>query len=183
MRNLLLFFLFAYIIGNAYGQDKWTKGAYYDLKGEKHKGLISRQKSTPGFIKFKANDESTISKLWSTNIKCFTVGLDSFTIRYAPNLQQYPFLRVVINRALKMYVSKQVMASTPAKSTPQYQYNTDLYCYGSNPDNLTEIKSTNFLDAMDKILTTKPELFKKIKLKEYTFNDMEEIVMRYNTPQ
>lgn len=182
MRNPLLVFLFAYIMCNAYGQDKWVKGTYYDLKGEKHKGLISRQKSTLSFIKFKSNDESAISKLSSTNIKCFTAGLDSFTVSHAPNLQQYPFLRVVINWTLKMYVSRQTMVSLPSKSVPRYQYISDLYYYGSNPDNLTEMKSTNFLDAMDKILTTKPELFKKIKLKEYTFNDMEEIVIDYNAP-
>lgn len=184
MRNLLLILIVATTCHNTYGQDpsikKWSKGAYYDLKGERHKGFISVQKSTPGTIWFKTESESGMNKLPAAKIKGFIAGADSFVVSCAPYLQLYPFLRVVINGTLKMYVSKQVMASAPAKSTPQYQYNTDLYYYGSNPDNLTEIKSANFLDAMDKILVSKPDLLKKIKLKQYTFNDMEEIVTEYN---
>jgi hypothetical protein len=184
MRTILLMLLFFLTGILTYGQGglqyKWVKGAYFDLKGERHRGFISRQKKTPGAIWFKTESESGMNKLSPENIKSFVAGADSFVVSRASYLKQYPFLRVVINGTLKMYVSTQMIASAPSKSTPQYQYNIDLYYYGSNPDNLTEIKGINFFDAMDKILISKPGLLKKIKRKEYTFNDMEEIVAAYN---
>jgi len=178
MRNLLLILLFAIIFPNTYGQDAPVKGSYYDLKGERHKGLIGRNKKTPALILFVNESGNELSKLSPADMKSFVAGKDSFVISHASYLKQYPFLRVVINGKLKMYVSTQIVASVPPQ--PGTQYNTDLYYYGNDPDNLTEIKSANFLDAMDKILVTRPVLLKKIKLKQYTFNDMEEIVTEYN---
>jgi hypothetical protein len=178
MRTTLFTILFTItgllIYGQGAVQYKWVKGAYYDLKGERHKGLISKQKNTPGIIWFKTESESEMNKLTSAKVKSFVAGADSFVVSHAPYLQQYPFLRVVINGALKMYVSRQTI------TTAGFQHSTDVFYYGINPDNLTEIKTGNFMDAMDKIFVTKPDLLKKIKRKEYTFNDMEEIVTEYN---
>jgi hypothetical protein len=54
------------------------------------------------------------------------------------------------------------------------------YYYGSDPDNITRLKSKNFIAAMKLLLVNYPELLQKVISKEYEYEDIVSVVNYYN---
>ena len=181
--------MLVFIVGRTSGQGlfakTWMNGCFYDLKGNKYAGLISRNETEKSifvghgdYIWFKKDKDDEKHMVTSDSMRAYVAGVDSFVVTHVAGLKKLPFIMVVMNEPIKLYLSRQIKRY----SSISYfiKYDDDIFYYGTNPDDLTEIKKRNFLDAMSKILTGRPALLEKIKNKEYGFDDLQDIVYYYN---
>src|SRR5579872_7019461 len=115
MRSILII-LFFLLLGVSAKSQKWPAGSFTDIKGNKVTGLID---DTPpgkgpikdeGFIEFKDNEKTNPYKLSASDLKSFTVGMDSFVVAHAPHnttwsKKELDFVKVELNEETKLFVA------------------------------------------------------------------------------
>jgi hypothetical protein len=114
MRSILIILFFMLIAVSAKSQ-KWQRGSFTDVKGNKVLGLIKVNPSKKGpikdegFIEFKDESKSTY-KLSASDLRSFTIGRDSFVVAHAPgnsywSLKELDFVKVALDEETKLYVT------------------------------------------------------------------------------
>jgi hypothetical protein len=205
MRTILLVLCILSVTFSAkaqlFGRD-WSEGSYYDLSGKKITGLISWSVpsksifSGPGDnIFFKPNKEGKKVKIPSTQLTAFVMENDSFVISHHQDLAKAPFLAVMLNSAVKLYLSSTARASAPmmvgnpAMMGTAMMYtagfafsgNKNVYYYGSDADALTKLEKKQFIEVMSKIMADKPEVVAKIQDKTFKYSKIEKLLDYYKT--
>lgn len=178
----------------------WTSGNYYDTLGNKTSGLIAwsrpekMSKDSGDHIFFKADKKAAKTTISVTQLSCFTMGTDSFTISHHKGLYYAPVLKVLNNGPVKLYYwSADVVnwgtyfgaiggAIAGATAKPSLAKGGNAaYFYGSNQDDLQLLTRKNFIDVMSSMLADKPEVVAKIKDKSFDIFLMDDLLTYYKT--
>ncbi len=181
-------------------QDKsdevWVKGYYYNKNGDKIPGFInvySSDKNIRNFrrdhIWFKSTEQDVnLHKIAADSIKAYIVLADSFVVSHARGLRR-PFLKVIADEPVKLYELEIIIEPTMSVVGPHgssvsvvragKSYKETIYYYGSNPDNLTQLRKGHFLNEMSEIFASVPALVDEIKYQNFTYNDMDQILSYY----
>ncbi|WP_187359636.1 hypothetical protein [Mucilaginibacter ginsenosidivorans] len=116
MRPILIILLFMLIAVSAKSQ-KWQKGSFTDIKGNKVTGLIHDDLSgkgpikDEGYIEFKDDSKANPYKLSASDLKSYMVGQDSFVVAHAPHnttwtKKELDFVKVELDEETKLYVAE-----------------------------------------------------------------------------
>jgi hypothetical protein len=175
----------------------WEKGYYYNLKGNRFPGFINTYDSknrtfAERYFFFRVNEDDNEKKVYADSVKAYVTGPDSFVVSHVFGLKRTPFVRVIIDDSVKLYESKQMVGSgTPIGgmrankfmsvgiTIPGAPHQATMYCYGSNPDDLSPLGSKPFFEEMSKIFASTPALLEEIKYQEYTYKNMDDIISHY----
>lgn len=172
--------------------NNFKPGYYYTNDGQKVKGKIEKSaeifsaSEDDKYLLFKTDTGKR--QVDFGDIKSFVIGTDSFTVSHKNRIAY----KVELNSPYKLYsyvvigsyYSPGIMGAngmmmgggtTSSKSV--------VYFYGETPDSVVLIKRKNFMDAMNLVLATKPNVLAKVKDKTYTLGWMDEIIEFYNTNQ
>lgn len=204
MRKILFFLIVSFIgtikVLSVSAQNKsdevWVKGYYYNKNGNKISGFINVYSSDKNIrnyrryhIWFKSTEQDVnYHKISADSIKAYIVLADSFVVSHSPGLRR-PFLKVIADEPVKLYKSEIIVEPSmstmgPYGSTVQIvsigrSYKNTIYYYGSNPDNLTQLRKAHFLSEMAEIFGSVPSLVDDIKYQNFTYNDMDQILSYY----
>jgi hypothetical protein len=198
MRRILLLGLVLFVLNmeakaQLFGRD-WNDGCYYTIKNHKVTGLISWTPPTGSIfssngdhIFFKADSNSKKIKISSDTLTAFVMGKDSFAVSHFADLANKPFLRVMIDRPIKLYFSGTTRQSSmggvsgvPIGIGFGGGVKTTYY-YGPNPNNITELDRKSFIDIMTKIMADKADVVEAIKNKTFKFGAIDELITYYKT--
>lgn len=183
-------------------ENEWAEGSYYDLKGNKFSGLISWSMPRKNFLKpeghhlfFKTSPDAKEVKVKSHDLKCFTMGKDSFVVTHNKDLSLYPILSVVLNSPVKLYRSSTFSAafgpvavlgtlgalpSMLSKGKVWSEYH-NVYYYGNTPETINKIKRSNYIEIMSQLMADKPDVVAKIKDKTIGYGDIDKLIEYYQT--
>ncbi|MGN6638810.1 MAG: hypothetical protein ACTHJ8_07855 [Mucilaginibacter sp.] len=148
---------------------------YYDLNGNKIVGIIYKDEGEDWFL-FKKDVQSKKERITASMVKSLVCVPDSFIVSRVIDSEGPKFLKVLVNEDIKLYEYDRLKSLGASGTT----FRIVKIFYGSNVDQVTQIKRRNFLDAMKLVFANQPELLKKILDKEYEYDDMESIVNYYN---
>ena len=197
MHKLLLLLIISFFSFTAKAQiGEWTPAYYYDINNSRIYGEIkwdvpSRNifKGAGDHIKFRIADSVKKEKISTDKIKSFVIKTDSFVVSHHPNLKEYPVLKVLLDNPIKLYVNLRVNSTPSTMGAGSYtgvavsvgyweKYNT-RYFYGENPDNITELSRSKFIEIMSKIMADNNGIVQAIKNKEYRYGKIDELVKQY----
>ncbi len=191
MRKILLLFtllLSGLAVQAQLSGSRWEKGVYHDKNGMRHEGFISGSTSNPTFgqsakdIRFKKAKDAQEIKVHYSNIRDFIVYkkdgvIDSFTVSKRLGEQGQPFLLVMIDNSVKLYLS--LVEGLQTTSTGASNVKKYIYYVGDSPNNATELTKKNFITMMSRVMEDKPEVVKRIEDKDFKKGDMEDLVFFY----
>jgi hypothetical protein len=200
MRTILLVLCILSVTFSAKAQlfgGDWSEGSYYDLSGKKVSGLISwtpPQKSflsnAGDYINYKANKEAKKIKVPSTQLQGFIIEQDSFVVSHYKDLTKAPFLEVLLNSPVKLYVSSISVSSAPvmmgggaigAMMAPGIRGGSKNYYYGTGTEDITKLDKKQFIEVMSKLMASKPEVVAKIQNKTFKYSKIADLVVYYKT--
>ena len=201
MRTILFFLTiqFLVLLNAATAQQKtqraWQTGCYYDLKGNKFIGWVTREQDVEYYFQevqnaifFKTVENSRGRKIPADSMQAYVAMVDSFVVIDAFGMKRRPFIRVIVDGTVKLYESKfneqpllQSMQSNGMMVTTGAgkPYEKTVYYYGTNPNDITQLKRSNFLKEMTEIFSSEPALLDEIKYQEYKYDDMDAILSHY----
>jgi hypothetical protein len=205
MRKVLLLLCFLGISlslkAQLFGKD-WDPGYYYDKNGQKHTGLLAdyiAEKSLLGvkgnYLYFKTDKKAEKIKVKAVDIQSFIIKqdtsaiIDSFTVSGAGILHDAPFLKVLVNEPVKLYVQLSIQRSAPGGFgisgipvglTFSYNMFKKAYYFGPDAARVEKLEKKNFIEAMSQVMASKPEVVTKIKDKIHRYRDIEELVYYFN---
>lgn len=170
--------------GQKYGD--YIPGCIYDLQNVKSIGLI---KWTPPTISpfttvgdhvfFKLTPDDQRQKVKTAQFSSFVMKADSFVVSHAKETEQYPILKVVFDKAVKLYARyRTTNFNGPAGVYMANRYDIDYY-YGPDPDHITNLDRKNFAEVVSSLLDDRPDLAEKIKNKEYKYGDLDDLLKLY----
>lgn len=196
---LLMFFLPQCIISQPIA--KWKEGSYYDLKGDRHEGLIYYDYYSFA-IKFRKTPESQNVKLRPWKVQGFVLEKDSFAILKdfyyeGPNGGRHKeimdFVQVLDTGFIKLYKhyaniqsNSGGMAVVGIPVPIDINYNWDLENYlllrkGATSPMLVRKKNTNkFKEQMLSYFKNYPEFVSKIEADEYNWESIPLLIKEFN---
>lgn len=210
MRTILLIIciLSVTLTGKAQTGNEWDTGSYYDQKGYKFTGFVywsppfkHTLSDKDDYIFFKTTTDGQKVKVWTKEIKCFTMGKDSFVVTHQKDLKQRAFLAVVLNSPTKLYLSTTTQSGAPATRSMMpvgsfgpsaivatvglgwwwWKGNNNVYYYGADPDNITQITRKNYLEIFSQLMADKPEVVACIRDKKFKFGRIDDLIEYYKT--
>jgi hypothetical protein len=197
---IILFYsiFFTLSVSHASGQQStsWEKGHYYDLKGNRFFGLITRYDSKNDafhwrYFFFKASEQDNEKEIYADSIKAYVIDADSFVVSHISSLRGTSFIKVIIDEPVKLYDVELMVQPTMVVSggvnrawglvsvNAGKAYEKTIYYYGNNPDDLMILRRRPFFEEMSKIFASTPALLEEIKYQEYTYKNMDDIVSHY----
>jgi hypothetical protein len=185
---------------------KWVDGKLYHTSGEVFTGQIfwsppeKAAYSDAGDAIYYRNDKNKDEyPIPASKILSFIIGADSFVVTHDESFRHNPFMHVLLNTPVKLYVSLSKRAGIPmAFGTGGGTGNVSLglgfggmigrgtkktYYYGSNPDSLTKLEKKEFINVMSSIMADKPGVVAKIKDKTFKYGNIEDLVAYYKNGQ
>jgi hypothetical protein len=193
-----LFLILLFFAGIAQAQ-KWQPGHFYGTDGTINSGFIADYIAPPNgpdpdrqFFLFKRNPNDEPMRVFAANITSFIVARDSFVVSDSKLLTETPFVKVVGNGPLKLYITS-LPRQTPTfglggsigflsvAGASSFPYTKNKYYYGHDPDNLTELSRKDFTDVVSSVMADKPEIAEKVKNKTYRYGDIKELIVYYQT--
>ena len=177
--------------------NNWENGKYFTSEGLVIKGLISKEpkgnRPIKGekYILFKA--DSNANKQWIplSSLRSFIIfkgnddvfKVDSFTVSRSSYAENLGYVKVLINNHYKIYrgTIRSTVAMMAGKAHITTNAQMDVYLFGTEPNNLTEITRGIFMDVMLMVMADKPEIVADIKKKEFKYGDMDELIQYYKT--
>jgi len=198
MRTILLTLCILSVTFSANAQmfgRKWIEGRVYDLSNKRFKGFIAWTPPEATFankvddhLYFKDDKKKNEIEVRSSKIRSFVIGADSFVVSHNPQLATAPFVSVVIDKPIKLFVSY-TTRSSPAGGVGMvpvgisFNRRKGIYYFGADADFITKLDKDNFVDAMSRIMSDKPEIVSKIADKTYKYRDLQELISIYLTGQ
>jgi len=201
MRTILLFLIihFTVLFGTiATAQQKtqrtWQTGYYYDLNGNRFTGWITSEQDidhnfdeVQNAIFFKTVKNSRGRKIPADSMKSYVATPDSFVVTHATGMKRTPFVRVIVDGPVKLYDLKLTLrsqampqvAGSAFVSIPGKSYDKVVYYYGTGPDDITQLRRSQFLKEMTEIFSQEPALLDEIKYQEYNYDNMDDILSHY----
>jgi hypothetical protein len=186
-----IFILFITIISfSAKAQDysQWSTGCYYDLNNARICGQIywnvpnrSPFRGKGGHIFYKASKDDKKQKIQVEQFKCFVMQADSFVVSHDTALMNYPILKVIIDKPLKLYVCLRL--DNTSSNGMMFSSIDMRYYYGKDPDNLTELDRSHFIGIMSELLADDKDLVAAIKNKTYRYGKIYKVLEQYKTFQ
>jgi hypothetical protein len=174
---------------------KWVEGRVYDLNNKRFNGFIAWTPPEPTFkskiddhLYFKDDKKKNEIEVRSSKIRSFVIGADSFVVSHNPQLATAPFVSVVIDKPIKLFVSY-TTRSSPAGGIGMipigisFNRQKGVYYFGADADFVTQLDKDNFVDAMSRIMSDKPEVVAKIADKTYKYRHRGELIKLYLTGQ
>jgi hypothetical protein len=180
----LLSFLYLIFCSSTFGQiliGNFKKGHYYTKDGTKREGLLRFQydgktdKSDGDCsLDYKAFDKAGKENFTTDDVCCFVIGMDSFAtvknmvwspmVTYAED-----FAQVVETGKMNLYVHW--------NKSQQGTYTNWVIGKDKKVEKLTR---DQFNDLMPAYLADYPELLKQVQSRDLRFDDIQEIVKKYN---
>jgi hypothetical protein len=174
----------------------WENGCYYDTSGIKTCGLISeyiREQSIfdgERHFLFKKDSADKRVKIYAKATKAFVVGKDSFVVSNSDILHETPYLQVVINKPLKLFVARLPRSVGMGVGFPagsiitmtvgmSISYTKNKYYYGTDQNKIEPINRKEFIETMSKLMADNPNVVAKIQDKTYRYGDLDELVEFY----
>jgi hypothetical protein len=194
MHKILLILFISVISFSVKAQDysNWNLGYYYDLNNIKISGLISWNvpqrtpfKGKGDHIFYRISPDDKKQKISTEKFKSFVVLADSFVVSKDTIVKDYPVLKVVINNSSKLYLSLRVnnyYTAGPTVASISSGYDT-RYFYGKDPDDITELDRSHFIEIMSGLMADDAKLVEAIKNKTYRYSKIDELLKQYKSSQ
>ena len=198
MRTILLALCILSVTFSARAQmfgRKWVEGRVYDLSNKRFNGFIAWTPPVPTFatkvddhLYFKDDKKKNEIEVRSSKIRSFVMGADSFVVSHNPQLATAPFVAVVIDKPIKLFVSY-TMRSSPTGGVGMvpigvsFSGRKGIYYFGADADFVTKLDKENFIEAMSRIISDKPEIVAKVADKTYKYRDLQDLISLYLTGQ
>jgi hypothetical protein len=174
----------------------WEDGCYYDASGVKTCGLISEYIRAQSLFDgdrhflFKKDKDDKRVKIYAKDTKAFVVGKDSFVVSNSDILNETPYLQVVIDKPLKLFVARLPRQTGFGVGIPgsglvtmavglSFSYTKNKYYYGTDQDKIEPVNRKEFIETMSKLMADNPSVVAKIKDKTYRYGDLDDLVEFY----
>lgn len=105
-------------------------------------------------------------------------------VSHDPQLATAPFVAVAIDKAIKLFVSYTTRSSPSGGIGPlpiglSFNRKKAIYYYGEDADIVTKLDKSNFVEAMSRIMSDKPEIVSKVVDKTYKYRNITELIHVY----
>jgi hypothetical protein len=189
MKNCLVTALFLCLAASGFAQVSRTSGLfqpghYYTHSGDRVEGLLKHSfgatwgAAPDNYILFKPSPEAKESKLTVQELSAFVITQDSFTVKSDFDINDHDhfdrdFVRVVKSGPISLYLHFSTVTTPVRKNVLTYLVEKDGELYRM-------VRPANFNDQIPLLISDYKELLKKVKSKEYRFEDLQIIIAEYN---
>ncbi len=186
MKRILVLVLFVFACNAAFSQ-KFKEGHYYTHDGQRVDGLIrhhyqARFSAKPdNHIVFKENADAKQKKLTTKDVRAFVINNDSFIIvkDFVINGFAYyeeDFVKVVKTGKINLYLHH---STSPNQGGGYGTSPANTYMIEKNGA-LQRLNYKDFKDNFERLFGDNEPFLQKLKSKDLTYKDIEQIVEEYN---
>jgi hypothetical protein len=162
----------------------FTPGHYYTKDGQRVESLIRHVygaqtgEGPSNQIEVKSTAKAKPVPLTTKDLQAFVLGQDSFTVKKDFDINQFnhyqeDFMRVVKSGALNLYLHYSTSTFPTLQPVLTYLVEKDGEFYRM-------VRPKNFSEQINLLIADNKELLRKVKNKDYTFEDMQVLIDEYN---